>query len=370
MPISLTAGSRMLRLLQTSSSQGKKGAATEGCPFQPIRGSVSQSLGLLDHDTSGVCSVAFIVVEDFTAIALVSALETMRLANAIANKQLFSWSIHSANNSSVVASNGMTVGVDPNLDRALTAQNILLCSGTDADLHVDAEITKFLRQAAGKGRKIGAVCTGTYALAKVGLLDDHICTIHWLWQDALREQFPALTVSRDLFVLDRRRLTCAGGTAVVDMVLSHIAARNGEVLAAQVGNQMMHESIRECADVSSLPFEARVGTSNRRVLEAIRIMESNIETPIPIDGIASRIGITRRQLERLFSSTMQRSPFDYYREARLRRAQYLLRHTDLSITEISLASGFAAPSNFSAAFRSVFGLTPQTFRRSGFIRVR
>ena len=187
---------------------------------------------------------AFVLVPNFSMIAFAAALEPLRIANRMANQELYAWQIASRDGGSVRASNGCVVATERSLAEVAIGSGrncptIILCSGLGAERIHDRELFGWLRQADRAGVAIGAVCTGAHVLAKAGLLDGYKCTIHWENLPGFMEEFPDIDVTADLFEVDRNRLTCSGGTAALDLMLYLIATSRGQELAGKVSEQCL-----------------------------------------------------------------------------------------------------------------------------------
>ncbi len=211
---------------------------------------------------------------------------------------------------------------------------------------------------------LGALDTGAHLLAKAGLADGVEVTMHWEAVPAFREEFPAIAVSDELFEVHDRIFTCAGGTAALDLMLDMIGSKHGGALAVAVSEQFIHDRIRASHDHQRMALPSRLGISNAKLLKIVALMEGNLEQPIATEALARRAGITVRQLERLFRSGLGASPAGFYRALRLERARQLLRQTDLSVTEIAMATRvFPPPHPCRGAIASMhFGRAPRTDR--------
>ena len=215
-----------------------------------------------------------------------------------------------------------------------------------------------LRTLAFYGVSIGAVCTGTYVLAKAGLLAGRKCTIHWENYDSFREEFADIEVTQELFEVDRNRFTCAGGTAAIDMMLSMIAKQKGPEIAAQVTDILIHHRIRDAHERQRMELRSRLGVAHPKLLAVVSEMEKSLETPLSCAELAEEVGLSTRQLERLFRRYIGEAPTKYYLGLRLKRARYLLRQTSMPILTIGLACGFVSASHFSKCYSEHFGRTP------------
>jgi AraC family transcriptional regulator, glycine betaine-responsive activator len=310
---------------------------------------------------------AFVLVPNFSMIAFASALEPLRIANRMADRELYSWQIVSRDRGQVRASNGCIVTTDQSLaDVAVgpgrSSPTIVLCSGLGAERIHDRELFAWLRRADRAGAMIGAVCTGAHVLAKAGLLEGYKCTIHWENLPGFMEEFPDAHVTADLFEVDRNRLTCSGGTAALDLMLHLIAAKHGQELAGKVSEQCLMDRIRQPHDQQRTPYRVRLGIHHPKLIGAIEMMEANVEEPLDQEMLARYVGLSRRQLERLFRKHLGRTPAQYYLELRLERARHLLYQTTLPVMNVAFATGFVSASHFSTCYRQLYGKTPRAER--------
>jgi transcriptional regulator GlxA family with amidase domain len=308
--------------------------------------------------------IGFFLVPDLSMIAFASAVEALRLANRMSGRRLYSWTCHSADGGPVVASNGVPIGVEGSFAEARSLPMVIVCSGVDVQRHVDKALLSKLRWLACHGAGIGAVCTGTYVLAKAGLLDGYRCTIHWENLSGFAEQFPEIDITAELFEFDRNRFTCAGGTAALDMMLHMIAIQAGYDLAALVADVMIHHRIRDGDERQRMELRSRLGVSHPKLLAVISHMEDSLEEPKSCKDLARNVGLSTRQLERLFRKYLNDAPTRYYLGLRLNRARFLLLQTSMPILDVALACGFVSASHFSKTYREFFGRTPSQERRA------
>lgn len=307
--------------------------------------------------------VSILLVPNFTLVAFTSLIEPMRLTNWLSGENIFKWQIVSRDGNGVIASNGVTISADIGMSELARPANVVVCAGLDAHLFNDAVTLGFLRRWAREGAHIGSMDTGAYILARAGLLNGYRCTIHWYSLDSFAEEFPDVEVRAELFEIDRDRFTCAGGVAGFDMMMREASKLAGNDIAAQVSEQIMHERVREGHDDQRLPLQARLRVSHPKLIKAIAAMEKHTEEALSRDDIASRVGLSRRQLERLFRRYLSTSPARYYLKLRLNRARTLLTQTTMPVTEVAFASGFTSASHFSKCYRDMFGRTPRAERR-------
>ena len=317
---------------------------------------------LSSSNENEVFKVGFLLVPNFSMLAFASSIEPLRSANRMSERTLFEWIIATEDGNSVMASNGVEVAANGDLEDLSSCRMVFACGGLDIQKHGRKEVINALRLVERRGAAIGAICTGTYLLAMAGLLKDRRCTIHWENYDGLVEEFPELEVTNDLFEIDGDRVTCSGGTASLDMMLHLIAQAHGSKLAAQVSEQFIHDRIRDSHDRQRMELRSRLGVSHPKLLSVVSEMEANLEDPLPQTEIARRTALSTRQLERLFRKYLNTTPTRYYLNLRIARARYLLRQTSMSILSVALACGFVSASHFSKCYRETYGKTPRQER--------
>ena len=305
---------------------------------------------------------AFLLLPRFAMLAFTAAVEPLRAANLLSGRTLYRWRALTADGKPMASSNGLEVNAQGDVEDEEAFDSVVVCGGLDAHLYKDKGAFAWLRRQARQGARVGAISDGTHVLAATGLLDGHACTIHWQCIAGLREMYPELDIHSELYCIDRNRFTCAGGTASLDMMLHLIEADHGHDLALQVAEQFLHERIRGDEDEQRMALRLRVGVGHPKLLQAVAIMEENLEAPLPASALAVETGISVRQLERLFQRYLGRTPRAHYVELRLQRAHRLLTHSSLSVTEVGLACGFVSASHFAKRYRERFRQTPQKTR--------
>ena len=306
----------------------------------------------------------FVLMENFTLLSFSSALDALRIANRMSGKTLYEWTFIGENEGVVSCSAGTQFKLDNSLIELHRDDTILLCGGTSIQEATTKKLIGWLRREARRGLTIGGLCTAAYPMAKAGLLDEKKATIHWENQDSFAEEFLEVELTKTVFVCDGNRYTTAGGTSSIDLLLKIIADEHGEELANAVADQMIYSSIRTDQDTQRLSVPTRIGVRHPKLSKVIQMMEINIEEPISPSVLAKDVGMSTRQLERLFRRYLDRSPKRYYMELRLQKARNLLMQTDMSVINVALACGFASPSHFSKCYRAHYDTTPYRERGS------
>ena len=194
-------------------------------------------------------------------------------------------------------------------------------------------------------------------------MENYRATIHWENLASTRDEFPRLHLSDELYEIDRDRYTCAGGTAPMDMILQLINESCGSTLSSNISEQFMLSRIRDKHDRQRTPMHLKLGTSQPKLTEAVSLMEANIEEPITLDELSSLVGVSRRQLERLFQKYLNCVPTRYYMDLRLSQARLMMLQTNKPIVDVALACGFVSAPHFSKCYRDYFGIPPREERR-------
>jgi AraC family transcriptional regulator, glycine betaine-responsive activator len=221
----------------------------------------------------------------------------------------------------------------------------------------------WLRRRARGGSVVGAIGSAVHTLARTGLLKNHKSALHWEALAGFRERHSELDANRHLYSIDKNRFTCAGGTAVLDMMIGLVANWYGPRVANQIACRMLHTNIRP-PEVTLPMMSDASGRIPRQIKRLIGLMENNIEAPLSISELARNSALSTRQTQRLFHEHLNIAPLKLYREIRLEHARRLLKQTDLSVTEIAFASGFANSSHFTRCFKDQFDTTPHLDRIS------
>lgn len=307
-------------------------------------------------------AIGFLLIPDFSMMAFTASIEPLRAANRMAGEALYSWQTFTLDGKNVTASNGVEITPHRQLSDSLDLDVMFVCAGLRPLKHLNKKIAGHLRALSRRGLALGSVCTGSIALAEAGLLDGYRCTIHWEYMEGFAENHPELDITATVFEIDRNRYTCSGGTAPLDMMIKTITLDHGEELASKVADQMLHGFDREQTRRHRPSLESRTNIRHAKLLTAISYMEAHTETLIPMHALAKAVGLSLRQMERLFKQHLNTTPARYYLELRLRRASHLIKQTSLSLLQIAVITGFTSPSHFSRVYAQQFGHSPSADR--------
>ncbi|MBK5928213.1 GlxA family transcriptional regulator [Rhodobaculum claviforme] len=303
-----------------------------------------------------------LLLDRFSMLALAAAMEALRIANRMLGQPAYAWVLVGEGGTVARASTGTEFRLDHGLEAGELEVDrddvVLAIGGLDVQAATTRAVVNWLRRVARHGPTLGGMCTGSHALARAGLLEGRRATIHWENHDSFAEEFEDVTLTKSVFVVDGNRLSAAGGTSAIDLMLALIARDHGEGTASAVADQLIYAAIRTDQDTQRLSIPTRIGVRHPKLAQVVRIMEANIEEPISPADLAATVGLSTRQLERLARRYLGRSPKRYYMEMRLQRARNLLMQTDMSVINVAIACGFTSPSHFSKCYRAHYGITP------------
>lgn len=308
--------------------------------------------------------IGFLMMPEYTLSTFSNAVSVLRMANRLSGRELYRYSVFSIDGEPVVSSAGLELKMDGSFHTTVDMNVLIVCGGYNVKNYCDKPVIDAMRSMDKKGIPLGAMCTGSYVLAAAGLLDGYRSTIHWENIASMREQFPKLNISSSLFVIDRDRYTCSGGISSIDLMLNLVASIHGHQLVQQISEQFTCDRVRTEKDPQRAPLQYLIGASQPRLVDAVVLMEANIEEPLSLDEIAEYVGISRRQLERLFNRYLHCAPSRYYLELRLSRARLLLLQTSIPVIDVAISCGFSTAPHFSKCYSDLYGKPPSNERRA------
>jgi len=316
-----------------------------------------------DNNTSAT-KVGFLLLNHFTMVALACAVDPLRMANQLSGQELYSWSLMTSDGDSVTASDGIKILPDMSIAQAQVFDIVIVVGGINVMNNYSRHELSWLRSLDKKKVILGGICTGAYALAHAGLMNNQDCSIHWECSAALQESFPRVHCNNKLFTITANRLTSSGGIAPMDMMLTQIQNQHGELLSNEIASMFTCEKVRNQEDQQRAPQHNSLHLTQPKLIEIIELMAANIEEPLDLKDLAGFLDLSRRQQERLFHKYMGCPPSRYYLKLRLNRARQLLKQSIMSIIDISAACGFISPAHFSRCYRKYLGVSPRE-ERSG-----
>jgi transcriptional regulator GlxA family with amidase domain len=227
------------------------------------------------------------------------------------------------------------------------------------------ETFEFLREASEVGIPLVGLCTGSFALAEAGLMDEIRCAVHAVHKDELLERYPlVIPIINEMYVSENNRITCPGGTAAIDLAIDILTQHCG----INRGNKALFELVidkhRDARHIGKLPFRELQTCGDWRVEEAIGLMNQSMSEPISSEKLAKCLSISRRQLDRVFQTHVGKTPQELYRDMRLEHARWRLLNSSRTITQIAYECGFSDCAHFVRWFKRKNGLSPKHYRGS------
>ena len=308
-------------------------------------------------------TIAFLLTPEFSLVNVASAIDTLRVANTLLEQPFYKWTMVTDTTIAVPSSCGLALSADTSLEKLDEFDILLVCGSFKPHKYVKAATQKRLRQIARQGKIIGSMEAGVYHLAKSSVLDGHTMTAHYANLPVYAQMFPKVQFVQNVFTVTDKRMSCAGGLTGLDMMADLVAKRFGAPFARRVANLLQAPWLRESSDKQSglmALLDSRVPQS---VHDACGIMERHIANPVGIEVIAGKVGVSRRQLDRLFIRVFSSTTANVYALIRMSRARKLLRSSTLDLAKIAEACGFSAYPSFARCYKSVFKRPPSRERR-------
>ena len=311
-------------------------------------------------------NVGFVLARSFTLSAFALFVDTLRLASDEADKSgriLADWKVLGSTRHLITSSCGVQVAPTSDFVDPREFDYIVVVGGLlRRDLAVDRETLDFLRKAAATKVPLIGVCTGTFILAEAGLMKDHQTCVSWLHYEAFRERFPDHDALADrIYNLDKYRGSCAGGSSAADLAASIVRRHVGKAAERNALEVLQIDKARSAFDIQPRrPLE--IETDDDRLRAALILMERHVENRISIPKIAESVGLSRRQLERVFVENTRSTPAAVYQKVRLNRALHLVTKTKTPLVDIAIEVGFTNASYFTKTFKKVFGQAPGILR--------
>lgn len=321
----------------------------------------------MPNQTSQILHLLVIVTPNFNLSATTGLIDPLRAANYLEGTARFRWVIASPEGGMTKASNGLAIETKALSDLATETFDMVVVSSSWApEAHISPHFLAALRKFARMGATIGALDTGAFILAEAGLLEGKTATVHYEHIDALREMREKTRVSEDLYVFDDNCFTCCGGTASVDLGLHILRDFCGDSLTNAAARYIFHPGARPPRTPQNPSGVEPLGHATpESVRRVIAEMERHLEEPLTIPELCELARISQRQINRLFTRYVGKTPQLYYRDIRLDRARGLVTQTELPLSEIAVASGFASQAHFSKAYHDRFGIQPRADRVEG-----
>lgn len=311
-------------------------------------------------------TISFLLVDKFGMFSFAAAVDAMRIANRISGRDFYKWHTVTVTGDLVRGSNAIELKPDHSLATLPPSDILFVCASSTLDPPDKPKILAALRAQGRRGGGLGGIVLGTILLAEAGQLDGYRCTLHWENRAAFLDRFVNVECTGNVFEIDRKRYTCAGGTTAIDLMLEIIRGDLGAHVSAEVANQIQHERIRSGTDRQRIGRERDLSGRSEKLRKVVELMADHLEEPMTAGQLAKTVKLSVRQVERLFLKHLNMTPGRYYMGLRLERARELLRQTNQPILEVALSTGFGSHSYFAQSYRQQFGRSPSDERRTAY----
>lgn len=306
--------------------------------------------------------IGFLLIDGFALMSYAAVVEPLRAANMLLGNDHYELRQIPATGAYARSSSGATIAATELPGERRDYDLVLVIAGGEPASFRDDRVFHWLHRLARHGVRLGGVSGGPVILATAGLMADRRMTVHWEHAEALAEISPNLMIERSLYVMDRDRITCAGGIAPLDLMHALLVEHHGPDFARRISDWYMHTEVRPAGGPQRAGLALRYGVNSPALITAIEAMENHIADPLALSHLAQICGLSSRQLNRLFHDHLGESTMHFYRSLRLEKARTLIQQSPLTMTEIALATGFATSSHFSSAYREHFGDRPGSLR--------
>lgn len=313
------------------------------------------------------CQIGMLLLPGFNCLATQAFLDPFRAANYLRGSRIYDWQFLSLDGGSVVASNGVRIGDTIAIDLQSPAYEFLMVNASwSPEQFRQKSLQAWLRTASRQGATLGGIDNGAIVLAFAGLLDKHRAVVHYEHLAAFNEMFPTIETAESLYSIDKRRISCCGGVAAVDLALEIVRIQKGIELANAAARYIFHERLRDGGEAQIPRRLQPVGYQvPDKLRDAILLMERNIEEPLTQPELASYLSLSVRQVQRMFKQYIGLTPVRYYLNVRLDRARGLVTQTEMPIMDIAALCGFLRAEQLSRAYVIRFDITPIKDRIEG-----
>ena len=305
--------------------------------------------------------ITFCLCPGFPLFSVAAALDVMRHANRFANTEFYHWTFLSETDQTVTDSNGIPLLPGCDIATAPTSDFAFIVAGFDASKIMQPRLCGWLLKQARAGHSVGGISNGAFLLAAAGLLNQYSATTHWEDFESFCLLYPEVRARYQRFVMDRNRVSCAGGSATLDLFLELARQDLGNEIALKISRQML---LQEQSVV--LPGSTHRSSGQHYsppVQRALSLIEAGVGQSITVNQLAQRIGISRRDLLRLFRKELNNTPSRVLAQRRLDRARSLVLNTGLPMIAIAESVGFSSQSHLTSSYHAEFGITPAQQRR-------
>jgi transcriptional regulator GlxA family with amidase domain len=306
--------------------------------------------------------IVFCLCPGAPLFSIAAALDVLRHANRFASSEFYHWTFLCEDNQPVQEANGLWLHPGKEITEIDSPDLAFIVAGFDASQIKQPQLCAWLARQALEGRKIGGISNGAFLLAASGLLNHYSATTHWENFESFCLLFPQVQARYQRYVIDRNRLTCAGGSATLDLFIELVRQDLGNEISLKISRQMLLQE--QSIVLPGSPSSRFIGQHYSTLVQrALSMIEAGVGQSITVAELANRIGVSRRELLRLFRRELNNTPSKVLTQRRLDRARSLILNTRLPMTTIADSVGFSSQSHLTSSYHAHFGITPAQQRR-------
>lgn len=312
--------------------------------------------------------VGIVLTPDFTLMPLACFVDFLRLSadEGDYSRSIYcSWDILSHDSSPIRASCGFSMTPtkrfgDPSEYDCIVVHGGILHSSEP----VPDELYEFVESCVRSGVRLIGLCTGQFIFAELGYLSGKRCAVHFAVAPALRQSFPDVVPVTDVpVVVDGGFITCPGGLAAVNLAAYLVAESCGKIRSRKAVHYLLADW--NVDEIQALKNDSEIGLQclDRRLMHAVGLMRQKIFETGTISEIARGVGVTERELTRLFRKYLRASPGQYWKQMRLKAAHWMVLNSDRSVAQIAHECGFADSAHLIHWFKKSYEITPAKLRK-------
>ncbi len=318
-----------------------------------------QKLSTLPPSLNRTRTFEIFVQNGFSELELASVTTTLQTANQIRTETIFKWQFVSDKPGLVKGSSGVLVRAAPAIENHGLADLMIVIGSQKPETDVWLKRVRYMQR---QGLITILLSGAATAYIRATKITHGAVTTHWRDSSILHETgyYPRLT-SR-FSEKSRGVITAAGSGSTAELLIGIIAEFMSPHEVAELGSNMLIHTIRRNTTEQPKHMADNTNLFDGRIRQALSLMENAIEEPLSVLELTQEMGLSQRQLERIFNAAFEMSPARFYRKLRAKRARVLLDETQISLADVACATGFTSAGTLSKAFRDAFGETPSEMR--------
>jgi transcriptional regulator GlxA family with amidase domain len=310
--------------------------------------------------------IAVVVVPPVDELDLVGPLQVFNSVNRLTGRTIYTPEVFTAGDRRTVEGEGGVltfVARDHFRNVKGACDSVLLVCGLASRSVRNPALSAWLRHRAGRVRRLGGVCVGSFLLAEAGLLDGRRATTHWKFGRELAKRHPAVHVEHEpLWVKDGNIYTCAGISAGIDLALAWVEEDCGAALAHEAARELVL-FLRRPGGQPQLSVSLASQASEMASMRELQIwIAENLAARLSVEDLARRMAMSVRNFERVFTREVGTTPSQYVLQMRVEAARRQLERTNGGLKEVAGAAGFGSVDVMRRAFVRLLGITPRAYR--------